>query len=73
MRRRHLELAAKIWGFALIAHTSEGHDADSTKVRKLASKRAATKLRKIGTDPSEILSEDDAIAKAEELLTPPTP
>jgi len=45
MNRKHLELTAKLWGLALIAHSSEGVDELSNRVRRLASKRAVMKLR----------------------------
>lgn len=69
MTRRHLELAAKLWALALVAHTEPNGEDTRDKVRKLASARAQTKLRNLGTEKAEIIDEDDAIAVAARLLS----
>ena len=72
MSRKQLELAAKVWALAAIAHTDLCADTETAnKVRKLAAARAQTKLRNLGTCRSEIMDEYDAIEFAER--THPTP
>jgi hypothetical protein len=72
MSRKQLELAAKLYGLSMIAHTELSDDdseADCNKVRRLAAKRATTKLRNLGTDPSEICDEMDAQIVAGNILS----
>ena len=69
MTRKHLELTAKLWALALVAHTDISEpDELAAKVRTLASKRAQTKLRNLGTDRIQIQNEQDAADEAERLL-----
>lgn len=68
MKRPQLELAAKLYGLAMLAHLDGDPDTDEQgKVMSLASKRARTKLTNLGVDWSEVCTIDDAIAKAKEL------
>lgn len=68
MKRKHLELAAKLWGLALIAHTESVGETDTEiKVKHLAAARAQTTLGRLGVDKSEILTAEDALAVAERL------
>lgn len=69
MTRKHLELTAKLWALALVAHTEcSENDELSEKVRRLASKRATTKLRRLGSSRFDILTEQDAADEAARLL-----
>lgn len=69
VNRRQLELAAKLYSLATMAHVDLGgaESADAERVRKLAAARAKTKLRRLGTDAAEILCEDDALEVAKRL------
>lgn len=69
MQRKHLELAAKLWALALVAHT-ESENADDEvelKVKRLAAARAASKLRRMSTDKREIINTDMAVDVARRL------
>jgi hypothetical protein len=69
MTRKHLELTAKLWALALVAHTDcSEEDELAEKVRRLASKRARSKLARMGTDRTSILNEEDAASEAARLL-----
>lgn len=70
MSRRHLELAAKLWALALVAHTESESADDETerKIKRLAVARATTKLRRLGTDPAQIICTDDAADSAKRIL-----
>lgn len=69
MTRKHLELAAKLWALALVAHTDcDDPDEVKGKIRHLASFRAKTKLKNLGVSASELLDEDDAVAVARRLV-----
>ena len=69
MSRKHLEISAKLWALALVAHT-DSLDADplAQKVRRLASKRATTELRRLGTSRGQIQNEQDAANEALRLM-----
>lgn len=69
MTRRQLNLAAKLYGLATMAHLDNGDDSpdDQLKVRTLAMKRARASLRAWNVYPSEILTVQDAIDKAKEM------
>ena len=65
MNRRQLELAAKLYALATMAHLDLGDceaSEDAAKATaRLSAKRAITKLRNLGVDKSEIIQIDDAI------------
>ncbi len=69
MTRRQLELAAKLYSYATMAHLDLGgaDTDDDARVMKLAAKRALTKLRNLGVDRTEVVSIDDAITQAKRL------
>lgn len=68
MNRRQLSLAGKLYSLALVAHTEPiGDSDDETRVRTNAVKRAQSAMRRMGVDPSEVISVDCAIAKACEM------
>ncbi len=67
MNRAQLELAAKLYALAMVAHVDGGESDEHSKVISLASKRARTKLRHMGIDPSEVIMIDDAIEIAQRL------
>lgn len=68
MKRAQLELAAKLYGLAMLAHLDGDPDTDEEgKVMHLANQRANTKLRNMGVDRSEVLTIGDAIDKAQEM------
>lgn len=72
--RAHLELAAKLWGLALIAHTDVlDADDEAARVRQTATKRAKQALTQLGTNLCEIFDEEDALEVAKRLLSTPTP
>ncbi len=68
MNRKQLELAAKLWGLALIAHTEIITDDEIDKVKRLAAKRAATKLHRLGIDKADLICSEDVIEATMRLL-----
>jgi hypothetical protein len=70
MKRAQLELAAKLYSLATMAHLDLGDDEtddEGGKVKSLAAKRARTKLNNLGVDRHEIITLDDAMDKAREM------
>ena len=54
---------------ALIVHTDSADGEIKGKIRRLASKRAATKLRNLGVDPGDVLDESGAFDAAANILS----